>query len=45
VFEIRKATRKRAKARIGISGASGSGKTYSSLLIAFGLCSGKRTQK
>jgi hypothetical protein len=45
VFEIRKATRKRAKARIGISGASGSGKTYSSLLIAFGLCSGKENPK
>jgi len=37
MFTIRKATRKKAKARIGIAGASGSGKTYSSLLIAFGL--------
>ncbi|MGB9810822.1 MAG: AAA family ATPase [Dictyoglomus turgidum] len=37
MFVIRKATRKKAKARIGIAGASGSGKTYSALLIAFGL--------
>jgi len=45
MFEIRKATRKKAKARIGISGASGSGKTYSSLLIAFGLCANKENPK
>lgn len=44
-FKIVKATRKRAKARIGISGPSGSGKTYSSLLIAFGLVSGKENPR
>lgn len=44
-FTIQKATRKRAKARIGISGPSGSGKTLSSLLIAFGLCDGKENPK
>lgn len=36
-FQIRKAERKKAKVRIGIVGASGSGKTYSALQIAFGL--------
>lgn len=36
-MELRKAERRKLKARIGISGASGSGKTYSSLLIAYGL--------
>lgn len=44
-FKIQKATRKKAKARIGISGPSGSGKTLSSLLIAFGLCDGKEDPK
>jgi AAA domain len=36
-FIIRKAERKQAKLRIGVSGASGSGKTYSALLLARGL--------
>jgi hypothetical protein len=36
---IRKAERKRSKLRIGTSGPAGSGKTYSSLLIARGLAS------
>lgn len=35
---IRKATRQKAKIRLGLSATSGSGKTYSALLIAFGLC-------
>src|SRR3990167_8486072 len=34
---FRKAERRKAKVRIGLSGSSGSGKTYSALLIAFGL--------
>lgn len=36
-FELRKAERKRARLRIGFQGASGSGKTYSALLLAKGL--------
>ena len=34
---FRKAERKKAKLRLGITGPAGSGKTYSALLIAFGL--------
>lgn len=34
--QLKKAERKRAKLRIGISGSSGSGKTYSALLLARG---------
>jgi len=36
-FEIHKATKRRAKLRLGMSGPAGSGKTYSALLIAGGL--------
>jgi hypothetical protein len=36
-MEIRKAERKKAKLRLGIAAPSGAGKTYSSLLMAFGL--------
>ncbi len=36
-MEIKKASRQEAKLRIGLSGASGFGKTYSALLIAFGM--------
>jgi hypothetical protein len=36
-MQIRKATRKKAKLRLGIAAPSGAGKTYSSLLLAFGL--------
>ena len=35
---IRKAQRKKAKIRLGIAAPSGAGKTYTSLLIAYGLC-------
>ncbi len=35
---IRKAERAKAKIKLGLSGVAGSGKTYSALLIAFGLC-------
>lgn len=35
---LRKATRLKAKIRLGLSAVSGGGKTYSALLIAFGLC-------
>jgi hypothetical protein len=36
-FEIHRATKRRAKLRLGMSGPAGSGKTYSALLIAAGL--------
>lgn len=35
---LRKATRQKAKIRLGLSAVSGGGKTYSALLIAFGMC-------
>lgn len=38
-MELQIAKRKQAKIKLGIQGCSGSGKTMSSLLIAFGLCS------
>ena len=37
-MELRKATRKKAKIRLGLSAVSGAGKTYSGLLIAKGIC-------
>jgi hypothetical protein len=36
-MEIRKATRKKAKLRLGISAPSGAGKTYGALQLAFGI--------
>lgn len=36
-FELRKAEKKKSRLRIGLSGTSGSGKTYSSLQLAYGL--------
>lgn len=36
-MQIRKAQRKKAKLRLGIAAPSGAGKTYSALLMAFGL--------
>ncbi|HZH00068.1 MAG TPA: AAA family ATPase [Flavisolibacter sp.] len=36
-MELRKATRKKAKIRLGLSAVSGAGKTYSAILIAKGL--------
>lgn len=36
--QLRKATRQKAKIRLGLSAVSGGGKTYSALLIAFGIC-------
>lgn len=41
MVQLKKAQRKRAKLKIGVSGASGSGKTLSSLLLAFGLIKGE----
>lgn len=35
---LRRATRQKAKIKLGLSGASGSGKTYSALQIAYGMC-------
>lgn len=37
-MKLQKATRKRAKIRLCLQGPSGAGKTYSSLLVANGLC-------
>ena len=36
-MEFRKAERRKAKLRLGITGVAGSGKTYGALLVAFGL--------
>lgn len=36
--QLRKATRQKAKIRLGLSAVAGGGKTYSALLIAKGLC-------
>lgn len=36
--KLRKATRQKAKIKLGLSAVSGGGKTYSALLIAFGIC-------
>jgi KaiC/GvpD/RAD55 family RecA-like ATPase len=38
MIQLRKAERKQAKLRISLSGVPGSGKTYSALLLAKGLC-------
>src|SRR4029079_14978737 len=38
MMQLRKATRKKAKIRLGLSAVSGGGKTYSAILIAKGLC-------
>lgn len=37
-MQLQKASRKKAKIKMGLQGPSGSGKSYSSLLIAYGLC-------
>src|SRR6476660_5937503 len=37
-MQLRKATRKKAKIRLGLSAESGGGKTFSAILIAKGLC-------
>jgi hypothetical protein len=37
-MQLRKATRKKAKIRLGLSAVSGAGKTFSALLIAKGIC-------
>lgn len=36
-MQLKKATRKQVKLRLGLSGASGFGKTYSALLLAYGM--------
>lgn len=36
--QLRKASRKKAKIRLGLSGVAGGGKTYSALLIGHGMC-------
>lgn len=37
-LQLKKAQKKQVKLKIGFSGASGFGKTYSSLLMAYGMC-------
>jgi hypothetical protein len=37
-MNLRKSNRSQARIKIGVQGTSGSGKTYSSLLLAYGLC-------
>ena len=37
-MKLRKATRTKAKIRLGLSAPAGGGKTYSALLIAYGIC-------
>lgn len=37
-MQLRKATRRKAKIRLGLSAVSGGGKTYSALLVAKGIC-------
>lgn len=39
-MQLRKTERKKAKIKMALQGASGSGKTFSSLLVAKGLCDG-----
>ena len=39
-MQLRKTERKKAKIKMALQGASGSGKTFSSLLLAKGLCNG-----
>jgi hypothetical protein len=38
VMQLQKATRKQSKIKLSLSGSSGSGKTFSALLMAFGIC-------
>ena len=37
-MELRKSSKKQAKIKLALQGCAGSGKTYSALLLAFGLC-------
>lgn len=37
-MELKKATRKKVKLRLGLSAVAGGGKTYSALILAYGLC-------
>ena len=37
-FQFQRATKRQAKARIGIAGPAGSGKTYTALLLATSMC-------
>lgn len=38
MFQLQKAQKQKAKLKLGVSGCAGSGKTYSALLLAKGLC-------
>ena len=37
-MQLQKATRKQSRIKLSLSGSSGAGKTYSALLLAYGLC-------
>ena len=37
-MQLRKSSKKQAKIKLAIQGCAGSGKTYSALLLAYGLC-------
>jgi hypothetical protein len=37
-MQLQQASRKNAKIKMGLQGPSGAGKTYSALLLAYGLC-------
>lgn len=37
-MQLRKSSKKQAKIKLALQGCAGSGKTYSALLLAYGLC-------
>ena len=37
-MELRQTTKKQVKIKLALQGCAGSGKTYSALLLAYGLC-------
>ena len=39
MMNLRKSSKKQAKIKLALQGCAGSGKTYSALLLAYGLCS------
>ena len=43
-MELRKSSKKQAKIKLALQGCAGSGKTYSALLLAYGLMTGARLQ-
>ena len=41
MMNLRKSSKKQAKIKLALQGCAGSGKTYSALLLAYGLCNWK----